>query len=90
MPGGWMRRNRTSIPICAIEKRKDLMFPNALGSATKYFNAYPLANAKRSMKDSAQLIQINEFSFLHDQLMVACNIMELLYGAGILVQDGLI
>jgi alpha-D-xyloside xylohydrolase len=29
-----------------IEKRKDLMFPNALGSATKYFNAYPLANAK--------------------------------------------
>jgi alpha-D-xyloside xylohydrolase len=30
----------------AIEKRKDLMFPNALGSATKYFNAYPLANAK--------------------------------------------
>ena len=30
----------------SIEKRKDLMFPNALGSATKYFNAYPLANAK--------------------------------------------
>jgi len=29
-----------------IEKRKDLMFPNALGSATKYFNAYPLANAR--------------------------------------------
>ena len=29
-----------------IDKRKDLMFPNALGSATKYFNAYPLANAK--------------------------------------------
>ena len=29
-----------------IEKRKDLMFPNALGSAIKYFNAYPLANAK--------------------------------------------
>jgi alpha-D-xyloside xylohydrolase len=29
-----------------IEKRKELMFPNALGSATKYFNAYPLANAK--------------------------------------------
>jgi len=30
----------------SIEKRKELMFPNALGSATKYFNAYPLANAK--------------------------------------------
>jgi alpha-D-xyloside xylohydrolase len=30
----------------SIDKRKDLMFPNALGSATKYFNAYPLANAK--------------------------------------------
>jgi len=30
----------------SIEKRKDLMFPNALGSATKYFNAYPLANAR--------------------------------------------
>ena len=29
-----------------IDKRKDLMFPNALGSATKYFNAYPLVNAK--------------------------------------------
>lgn len=29
-----------------IEKRKDLMYPNALGSATKYFNAYPLTNAK--------------------------------------------
>jgi alpha-D-xyloside xylohydrolase len=30
----------------SFEKRKELMFPNALGSATKYFNAYPLANAK--------------------------------------------
>ena len=30
----------------AIEQRKELMFPNALGSATKYFNAYPLVNAK--------------------------------------------
>ena len=30
----------------SIEKRKQLMFPNALGSAVKYFNAYPLANAK--------------------------------------------
>jgi alpha-D-xyloside xylohydrolase len=29
-----------------IEHRKQLMFPNALGSATKYFNAYPLVNAK--------------------------------------------
>ena len=28
------------------EKRKQLMFPNALGSAEKYFNAYPLVNAK--------------------------------------------
>ncbi|HEY1872594.1 MAG TPA: TIM-barrel domain-containing protein, partial [Chitinophagaceae bacterium] len=30
----------------SIDKRKELMYPNALGSATKYFNAYPLANAK--------------------------------------------
>jgi len=30
----------------SIEKRKELMFPNALGSAVKYFNAYPLVNAK--------------------------------------------
>jgi len=30
----------------SIEKRKQLMFPNGLGSAVKYFNAYPLANAK--------------------------------------------
>ena len=29
-----------------IEQRKELMYPNALGSATKYFNAYPLVNAK--------------------------------------------
>lgn len=30
----------------SIEKRKELMFPNALGSAVKYFNAYPLVNAR--------------------------------------------
>jgi alpha-D-xyloside xylohydrolase len=30
----------------SIEKRKQLMFPNALGSGVKYFNAYPLVNAK--------------------------------------------
>ena len=30
----------------SIEHRRQLMFPNALGSATKYFNAYPLVNAK--------------------------------------------
>jgi alpha-D-xyloside xylohydrolase len=30
----------------SIEKRKELMFPNALGSSVKYFNAYPLVNAK--------------------------------------------
>jgi alpha-D-xyloside xylohydrolase len=30
----------------SIEKRKQLMFPNALGSAVKYFNAYPLTNAR--------------------------------------------
>ncbi|WP_410967471.1 TIM-barrel domain-containing protein, partial [Salmonella sp. SAL4456] len=30
----------------SIEKRKELMFPNAIGSAVKYFNAYPLVNAK--------------------------------------------
>ena len=30
----------------SVEQRKELMFPNALGSATKYFNAYPLVNAK--------------------------------------------
>lgn len=30
----------------SIDKRKELMFPNALGSAVKYFNAYPLPNAK--------------------------------------------
>jgi alpha-D-xyloside xylohydrolase len=34
----------------SIEKRKELMFPNALGSAVKYFNAYPLANAKTIYK----------------------------------------
>ena len=30
----------------SIEERKELMYPNALGSATKYFNAYPFVNAK--------------------------------------------
>jgi alpha-D-xyloside xylohydrolase len=30
----------------SIEQRKNLMFPNAMGSAVKYFNAYPLVNAK--------------------------------------------
>lgn len=29
-----------------IEARKEIMTPNALGSSTKYFNAYPLQNAK--------------------------------------------
>ncbi|MDQ2862504.1 MAG: DUF5110 domain-containing protein [Bacteroidota bacterium] len=29
-----------------IKQRKEMMFPNALGSADKYFNAYPLVNAK--------------------------------------------
>ncbi|MEO5889545.1 MAG: TIM-barrel domain-containing protein [Ferruginibacter sp.] len=29
-----------------VEKRKQIMGPNALGSSTKYFNAFPLQNAK--------------------------------------------
>ena len=29
-----------------IKQRKEMMFPNAMGSADKYFNAYPLVNAK--------------------------------------------
>jgi alpha-D-xyloside xylohydrolase len=29
-----------------IQQRKEMMYPNALGSADKYFNAYPLVNAK--------------------------------------------
>lgn len=30
----------------SIEQRKRLMYPNAIGSSIKYFNAYPLLNAK--------------------------------------------
>ncbi|HVK97720.1 MAG TPA: TIM-barrel domain-containing protein, partial [Flavisolibacter sp.] len=30
----------------SIEQRKRLMYPNAIGSAIKYFNAYPLVNAR--------------------------------------------
>ncbi len=43
----WMDASEPDIySNLSIEHRKQLMFPNALGSATKYFNAYPLVNAK--------------------------------------------
>lgn len=43
----WMDASEPDIySNLSIEHRKLLMYPNALGSATKYFNAYPLLNAK--------------------------------------------
>ena len=43
----WMDASEPDIHSnLSVEHKKELMFPNALGSATKYFNAYPLVNAK--------------------------------------------
>ncbi len=46
-----------------IEHRKQLMFPNALGSATKYFNAYPLVNAK-VIFEGEQSVDSNKRAFI--------------------------
>lgn len=43
----WMDASEPDIQSnLSIEQRKQLMYPNAVGSAIKYFNAYPLVNAK--------------------------------------------
>lgn len=43
----WMDASEPDIHSnLSIEQRKRLMYPNAIGSAVQYFNAYPLVNAK--------------------------------------------
>ncbi|MDE3213349.1 MAG: alpha-xylosidase, partial [Bacteroidota bacterium] len=43
----WMDASEPDIySNLSVSQRKELLFPNTLGSATRYFNAYPLLNAR--------------------------------------------
>lgn len=60
----WMDASEPDIySNLSIERRKQLMFPNALGSATKYFNAYPLVNAK-AIYEGQQTVDSNKRVFI--------------------------
>ena len=60
----WMDASEPDIySNLSIEQKKQLMFPNALGSATKYFNAYPLVNAK-AIYEGQRSIDANKRVFI--------------------------
>jgi len=53
----------------SIAKRKDLFYPNAMGSAIKYFNSYPLLNSKgiyegqRALQDNKRVFILTRSGF---------------------------
>lgn len=53
----------------SVAKRKDLFYPNAMGSAIKYFNSYPLLNSQgiyegqRAMNDNKRVFILTRSGF---------------------------
>jgi len=74
----WMDASEPDIQSnSSIAYRKALMNPTALGSSTRYFNAYPLMNAKgiyegqRSVNDSARVYLLTRSGFAGSQKYAA-------------------